>query len=189
MASQIQKVQRIAIPSAQFRTFSDAVQAPQAEQAAGGDSGLAELSQRVGADLTFSEKKHAYVLTFPWNFPEVIEEYEADYKPMSESAYWSLFMNNTRSVVDFNNLYREFHQGCAIPCQNTLNKVCEPRLASHVGDNLRTIHFHGLDVEMANLTVESSIRVLKAEVSENLVVDRSSDLPLDQYDVGAGHWG
>jgi len=112
------------------------------------------LSSRVGADLSFSEKKHAYVLTFPWNFPEVIEEYEADYKPMASSAYWSRFMNNTRSIVDFNNLYREFHQGCAIPCQDTLNKVCEGRLASHVGDNLRTIQFHGLDVEMANLTVE-----------------------------------
>ena len=63
-------------------------------------------------------------------------------------------------------------------------------MASVVGDNLRTIKFHGLDVDMANLTVEQpSIQVLKAEVSENLVVDRSLNLPLDQYDVGSGHWG
>jgi hypothetical protein len=26
-------------------------------------------------------------------------------------------MTNTRSVIDFNNLYREFHQACAIPDQ------------------------------------------------------------------------
>jgi hypothetical protein len=130
------------------------------------------------------------VLTFPWNFPEVIEEYEADYKPMSSSAYWSIFMNNTRSIVDLNNLYRDFHQGCAIPCQHTLNRVCEGRLASHVGDNLKTIHFHGLDVEMANLTVEQpSFRVLKAEVTENLSVDRSANLPLSEYNVGSGNLG
>lgn len=112
------------------------------------------MSQRVGADLTFSEKKHAYVLTFPWNFPDIVEDYEAEFRTKPPGSYWSTFMHNTRSIVDFNNLYREFHQACAIPCQDTLNRVCEHRLASHIGDNLRTIRFHGLDVDIANLTVE-----------------------------------
>ena len=43
--------------------------------------------------------------------------------------------------------------------------MCEPRLAKTVSESLKRIHFHGLDVEMANLTIEQpSIRILKAEV-------------------------
>ena len=96
-----------------MRHFSDAV--VEVSEEARGETGISELNERVGADVTFSEKKHAYVLTFPWNFPEVIEEYEADYKPMASNSYWNKFMVNTRSVVDLNNLYRDFHQACAIP--------------------------------------------------------------------------
>ena len=102
-------------------------------------------------------------MTFPWNFEEVLDDY-AKHRPMSESSYWHRWMTNSRTV-DFNNLFREFHQACAIPDQQGLDKVCEPRLASYVGDSIRRIHFHGLDVEMANLTVEQpSIKILKAEV-------------------------
>lgn len=104
--------------------------------------------------MKFDDNKHGYLLTFPWNFPEVIEEFESDYKPMSESAYWHRFMMNTRSIVDFNNLYRNFHQQCAIPDYNGLKITCEPKLANYVSENLRVIHQHGLDVEMANLTIE-----------------------------------
>jgi len=85
---------------------------------------------------------------------------------MSESAYWHKWMVNSRSIVDFNNLFREFHQACAIPDYVALDKVCEPRLSSYVTDCVKRIHFHGLDVEMANLTVEQpSIRVLKVDVN------------------------
>ena len=108
----------------------------------------------MGADLTFSENKHGYLLTFPWNFEGVIQRYESDYKPMSTTGYWHTFMNNSRAIVDFNNLFRDFHQSCAIPDQAGIERICEPNLANHVGESLKRIHFHGLDVEMANLTVE-----------------------------------
>lgn len=40
---------------------------------------------------------------------------------------------------------------------------------------MQRIHFHGLDVEMANLTVESKIKVLKVEIHHGLNVDRSKN--------------
>ena len=73
---------------------------------------------------------------------------------MSSSSYWHTFMNNSRAVVDFNNLFRDFHQSCAIPDYKGIHRVCEPKLANYVSDSLKRIHFHGLDIEMANLTVE-----------------------------------
>jgi hypothetical protein len=29
---------------------------------------LNDKNRKIGVDMTFSEQKHAYVLTFPWNF-------------------------------------------------------------------------------------------------------------------------
>ena len=118
--------------------------------------------------MMFKKKDHAYVLDFPWNFDYVLDPLE-EAKLMSTSSFWHKFMVNSRAVVDFNNLYREYHQACAIPEQSMLDRICEPRLARTVGESLKRIHFHGLDVEMANLTVEQpSIQVLKVEIHENL---------------------
>jgi hypothetical protein len=63
-------------------------------------------------------------------------------------------MTNTRSELDFNNLFREFHQFCAIPDHTGIAKICEPRLANYVSESIKRIHFHGLDIEMANLMIE-----------------------------------
>ena len=57
--------------------------------------------------MEFNENKHGYILTFPWNFEEVISEYEHGHRTME--GYWPKFMVNTGSVNDFNNLFREFH--------------------------------------------------------------------------------
>lgn len=143
----------------------------------------------VGADNEFNKQKHGYVLTFPWNYPEVIKKYEQQYSPLATSSYWHKFMDNTRSVVDFNNLFREFHQFCALPDQRGLDRICEPKLASYVGEAIKQIHFHGLDIEMANLTVEQpSIRVLKAEVHQGLDINRAANLPtVDDYHVSSNH--
>ena len=124
------------------------------------------------------------MLTFPWNFEEVITDVQTQYPTLPESNYWHKFMVNTRSVVDMNTLFREFHQFSAIPDYDGLQLICEPKLANYVSESLKRIHFHGLDVEMANLTIEQpSIKVLKAEVHHGLNVVRSQNLKLEEYNV------
>lgn len=86
-----------------------------------------------------------------------------------------MFVKNSRAEVDFNILFRQFHQYCAVPDPVGIQKVCEPRLAETVNQAVERIHFHGLDVEMANLTVESKIKVLKVEVHHGLHVDRAKN--------------
>lgn len=86
------------------RMFSEGTQV----QATQEDTGPSDVSinQRVGADEQFDEQKHAYVLTFPWNFEEVIQEFDTRSRV---GGFWDTFINNTRSVVDFNVLFRKFH--------------------------------------------------------------------------------
>ena len=36
---------------------------------------LSDINARLGVDTVFSSRKHAYVLTFPWNFDEIVDEF------------------------------------------------------------------------------------------------------------------
>jgi len=78
--------------------------------------------------MSFNESKHAYVLTFPWNFPEIINDFESDYQPLPTSNYWSKFILNN-AQFEFNSLFREFHQYCALPDYINMDKICEGKLA------------------------------------------------------------
>ena len=145
---------------------------------------LESVNQRLGVDMTFSEQKHAYVLSFPWNYPEIISNYEDAQRAANVSGFWTRFVSNSGAMVDFNNLFREFHQFCALPDHVGLEKICEGRLAHAVNESIKRIHFHGLDVEMANLTVEQpSIQVIKVEIDHGLNLRRDANMPLNSYSV------
>lgn len=85
------------------RQFSDAVMSQQDE----GDVDLRDENARLGIDTEFSQQKHAYVLTFPWNFDEIIDDFQGRYRPMS--GFWSTFAKNSGAIGEFNILFREFH--------------------------------------------------------------------------------
>lgn len=156
------------------RQFS-AMPAVQQEQNTEVETGDAR-NARLGVDVQFDKQKHAYVLTFPWNFPEIIDQYEANISPLADNNYWSVFVRNSGAEYDFNNLFREFHQYCALPDAEGIEKICEAKLATAVNQSVQRIHFHGLDVEMANLTVhQPKIQVLKCEIAHGLAVDRASN--------------
>jgi hypothetical protein len=131
------------------------------------------------------------VLTFPWNFQEIINDFESEYKELPSNNYWSMFVNNTNAKIEFNDLYREFHQYCAIPDYLGIKKVCEGKLADYVCQSVQRIHFHGLGIEMANLTVhQPKMKVLKAEVSYGVNYERKLNAPKDQYSVtNSKLWG
>lgn len=114
------------------------------------------------------------MLTFPWNFDEIIDEFQGRFRPLPSNSFWSMFVRNSGAFFEFNNLFREFHQSCALHDKRGIRKVCEGKLAHAVNESLDRIHFHGLDIEMANLTVtQPSIQILKVEISHGLKLERS----------------
>lgn len=138
-------------------------------------------NKRLGVDSVFSEQKHAYVLTFPWNFQEIISDFEDEARQVAPGSYWDRFVRNN-ATYEINRLFREFHQACALPDYELISSTCEGKLAQYVNESLRRIHFHGLDVEMANLTVEQPrLKVLKVELSHGLSVDRAQNKPASEY--------
>ena len=52
---------------------------------------------------------------------------------------------------------------------------------------MRRIHFHGLDIELANLRVEQpKFKVLNVEVHHGVNVDRSKNLSKSEYTITKG---
>ena len=92
------------------------------------------------------------MLTFPWPTDDIINQFA--HSKVKVNAFWDMFFRNSGCQVSFNNLFREFHQSCALNDRHGIDKICEGRLALAVNDALKRIHFHGCDVEMANLTIE-----------------------------------
>jgi hypothetical protein len=65
--------------------------------------------------------------------------------------------------------------------------VCEGKLAQYVKESVSRIHFHGLDIEMANLTVEQpQMRLLKVEIHHGVDVERAKNLPASEYTITKG---
>lgn len=71
---------------------------------------LVARCQKFGADLAFNSRKHGYILSFPWNFEEVIKDYERDFKPLDAGNFWHKWVHNRECDRDFNELFRVFHQ-------------------------------------------------------------------------------
>jgi len=135
---------------------------------------LESKNARLGVDTQFDQQKHAYVLTFPWNFPEIVTSFESKHLSLANSSYWNYFVTHSRAEVDFNDLFRKFHQYCSVPDDIGIRHICEGKLAEAVNQSVSRIHFHGLDVEMANLTVtQPNMKVLKVEIHQGLKVERS----------------
>jgi len=97
------------------------------------------------------------------------------HRGLSDSSYWSKFVTNSGSVNDFNILFRKFHQACSWPDAERIEDICEERLATAVNASLDRIHYHGLDIEMANLTVKNNIKVMNVHISNGLDITRSNN--------------
>jgi hypothetical protein len=142
-----------------------------------------ERNKRLGVDMKFSEQKHAYVLTFPWNFQEIISDFEHEYRGLPSNSFWHQWVFNN-ATFEFNKLFREFHQNCALPDYINLDYILEAKLAAYVKESIKRIQFHGLDIEMANLTVEQPrMKLLKVELHHGISRDRARNLSASEYTV------
>ena len=110
-----------------FRGFSDA-SAVMSQDGTGDEVDTRDENARLGVDVEFSQQKHAYVLTFPWNFDEIINQFESSHKPV-DSGFWGAYTKNSECKAKFAELFREFHQSCARNDREGIEFVCEKRLA------------------------------------------------------------
>lgn len=104
------------------------------ETPAGEVETLESKNARLGVDTQFDQQKHAYVLTFPWNFPEIVSSFEAKHRALG--GYWGNYVSASCAEHDFNILFREFHQFCAIPDHTGISRICEGKLAEAVNQSV-----------------------------------------------------
>lgn len=74
-----------------------------------------------------------------------------------------------------------------MPDYINIDKVCEGKLAQYVKESVRRIQFHGLDLELANLTVEQpKMTLLKVELHNGISRDRKNNKPASEYNIIKG---
>ena len=117
------------------RAFATA-EVAQVKKEDAGQLDIEQVNKRLGVDTVFSEQKHAYVLTFPWNFQEIIADFEG--KGVAPGSFWHKFVLNN-AEYEINKTFREFHQACALPDYGLLDMVCEAKLADYVKESVRRI--------------------------------------------------
>ena len=62
------------------------------------------------ADLAFNTSKHGYILSFPWNYDEIIKDFEDDFTPFKSNSFWYTWVKNRELMRSFSELFRVFHQ-------------------------------------------------------------------------------
>jgi hypothetical protein len=45
------------------------------------------------------------VLTFPWNFPEIVGDYERRYRPLEGNNFWNNLLTNSNGKYTFGKLF------------------------------------------------------------------------------------
>ena len=121
-----------AMPVCALRQFSTAAEMSTVEE----DKELENMSEeekliakskKFGADLAFNERKHGYILSFPWNFDEVIQDYEHEFTPLDEKNFWYKWIYNREADRDFNELFRVVNSNCMglfpTPCHVTVTVI------------------------------------------------------------------
>lgn len=101
---QFRAAQALQLVRTQPRCFSQAVEVKQEEAQ---EIDIETRRKNMGVDTEFSEQKHGYVLTFPWNFPEIVGNFERTHRPVT--GYWDALVENTNGKYRFSQLFREFH--------------------------------------------------------------------------------
>ncbi len=135
------------------------------------------------------------VSRFPWSTPALLAQYlpKSDKEPGEDvlwtdfakrthvvpqnkniNAYMRTFLQNRGCIDDFNILYREFHQWCAIPDFEGLDDLCEKGLATRLKEAVKGIHVSGLALDMERLIVtQPEMQIISFEVFRGLHVDRA----------------
>ena len=106
------------------------------------------------------------MLTFPWNFPEIIDKFQ---KPGPGASKWQNYVTNSRSVVQFNNLFRVFHQSCALNDQDVIigtKAVKEPQFVTDMCKAFPGNIIVGLDAQDGRVAIDGW-----AEVTDVMAVD------------------
>ena len=140
-----------------------------------------------GAENEVSPRNEELFKSFPFPSPTYTEEIMST-KDMGLDHMlldvYSKLVSTGEFIEDFDILYREIHQWCAIPDMEGICHACEHNLAHKLWGVIQHIRNTGCSINIANLTVrQPSWTLLNAQIHKGLYTQRERNGKRGYYDI------
>lgn len=135
--------------------------------------------KKTGSDLYLSPEKLTNVERLGLFYNDVNQE--RDLESVSSKGWKLQYLKNMLLLQDYNSIFRDFMQSCALNNPNGLNLVCEPRLGKYVQANLVSINKLGYNLEIESLKIMQDYRILRVEIYKNLNLNRDFNREMNKY--------
>jgi hypothetical protein len=135
--------------------------------------------KKTGTDIFLTSEKMNKVEKIGLFFNDVNDE--IDLESVSHKGWKLQYLKNMLLLQDYNSIFRDFLQSCALSNPNGLGLTCEPRLKRYVQANLATINRLGYNMEIESLKIMQDYKILRVEIYKNLNMERDSNKSHDNY--------
>ncbi len=137
--------------------------------------------KKTGTDIFLNPEKKTKLEKVGLFFNDVNEE--IDLESVSQKGWKLQYLKNMLLLQDYNSIFRDFLQSCALNNGDGLNLTCEPRFKKYVQANLATINRLGYNMEIESLKIMQDYKILRVEIYKNLSINRDSNKAYDQYKI------
>jgi hypothetical protein len=135
--------------------------------------------KKSGADLFLTPEKRNIVSNAGFFYEDANDSNDLDTIAIKG---WKLqYLKNMLLLQDYNTLFRDFLQCCAMGNQNGLELTCESRFKSYIQSALYSVVKQGFNLEIDSLKILYSYKVLRMEIYKNLKINRNSNMTFDKY--------
>lgn len=137
-------------------------------------------SKKTGADLYLTPEKKSALEAPGFFFNDVNEA--IDLEANSYKGWKLQYLKNMLLLQDYNNIFRDFLQSCALNDNDGLELTCESRFKQCLQSNLNPIITKGYNFEIDSLRILQNFQILNIEIFKNLKVNRFENKELNKYE-------
>ena len=136
-------------------------------------------SKVLGVDIFLTPEKQKIIKNNSFFFKDNNSGIDLD--KVSHNGFKLGYLKNMNLLDEYNTIFREFLQSCALYEEKGLNLTCENRFNDCVKDNLNSIKKLGYQLEIDSLSTQFNYSVLRLELYKNLSINRYENDNFTKY--------
>jgi hypothetical protein len=137
------------------------------------------ITKKTGTDLYLNPDRLKAITSTGFFFEDINET--KDLNSVSSKGWKLQYLKNMLLLQDYNNIFRDFLQSCALNNSDGLGLTCEPRLKKIVQQNIKSINSTGLNLELESLRIIQDYKILRTEIYKNIHVNREENKTYNKY--------
>jgi hypothetical protein len=136
-------------------------------------------NKNLGVDIFLSPEKVETIKTNNFFFKD--NNGGLDLNKASDNGWKLKYLKNMNLLEEYNTLFRDYLQSCALFQPKGLKLTCEERFYDAVTKNLNELKLLGYQLEIDTLTTRQEYSLLRLEVYKNLKINRYENKNYSHY--------